>query len=532
VEAVLGRALGPRETVLVLLAVGAAALAGAAYRSGRRELATFRRSDLHVIGAAVTGVVVLYLAFVPKFLWETFNGDGAHAFESARLLLVQAVPFWPQEAGAIAGYPGVTTFLSSYPSAWFVRLFGEVEASVRLPYLLFLAAGLFPGMVLLIEHGRKAASTASIWLTWAALAVFTVVMAFNATYSPYHADIALPGAQDVLLLGWFLGFAWAVTARRLPWIAAFGLLTYATSPAGLVLLGLWVGCAVLFLRPVPFAAAGAAAATVLGAMLLAAVAPALLSAVGAPAPGSEHGAGLLRRLLNITVTDWKRVLYVIVPGGILPAFAVLAVRRHDPLARTVAAVAVAQFLFFYVQSRISLHYFVPAMVLPVIVLWRVADTITVGRRALHAAVLASAVVAFAVSLPADLGPIEAARIVGGGIDERVGGYERVAPLPFRASELLFDVFPRPSSDQVPDQAYSESPLAWLYYAHRRGARGETGYVLQTSEKTPVGRLAAERDGMALYITNDSLVSRDLGLLPPRSIAPIYRISKQTLFRGG
>ena len=81
-----------------------------------------------------------------------------------------------------------------------VRLFGEVEASVRLPYLLFLAAGLFPGMVLLIEHGRKAASTASIWLTWAALAVFTVVMAFNATYSPYHADIALPGAAAGALL--------------------------------------------------------------------------------------------------------------------------------------------------------------------------------------------------------------------------------------------------------------------------------------------------------------------------------------------
>ena len=28
----------------------------------------------------------------PKFYWDSFNGDGAHAFESARLLLGQPVP--------------------------------------------------------------------------------------------------------------------------------------------------------------------------------------------------------------------------------------------------------------------------------------------------------------------------------------------------------------------------------------------------------------------------------------------------------
>ncbi|HEX6134253.1 MAG TPA: hypothetical protein VFZ24_09820 [Longimicrobiales bacterium] len=532
-EAALARPLAARETVVVLLAAALAAGGVALWRAGGRELPTFSRSDRQVFAAALAGALVLYLALVPKFLWESFNGDGAHAFESARLLLFQAVPFWPHEAGAIAGYPGVTTFLSSYPSAWFVRLFGGVEAAVRLPYLLFLSAGLFPGIMLLIQHARERVPDASIWLTWSALAVFTVVMAFSATYSPYHADIALPGAQDALLIAWFLGFAWACTAGRHVWIAAFGLLTFSTSPAGLVLLAFWVAAAVLLMRPVPIAASLTAAGTMAAAVLLASWAPEALAALGAPAPGSEHGAGLVRRLLRVNVTDWKRVLYVVVPAGILPAFAIAAVRRQDPLARTVAAVALVQFLFFYVQARISLHYFAPAMVLPVIVFWRVAGTMTLRPRVLNAAVAACAGIALVLSLPPDLAPHRAARIVGGGIDERVGGYEQAGPLPFRASELLFEVFPRPSSDRVPDSAYSESPLAWLYYAHRPEARGGTSYVLQTVDATaPDGRLAAQRDGMALYITNDSLVSRDVGLLPPQSIAPIYRISKQTLFRGG
>lgn len=45
-----------------------------------------------VLSMVISPVMVL-IAFAPKFYWENFNGDGAHAFESARLLLVQSLLF-------------------------------------------------------------------------------------------------------------------------------------------------------------------------------------------------------------------------------------------------------------------------------------------------------------------------------------------------------------------------------------------------------------------------------------------------------
>ena len=74
--------------------------------------------------------MVLLIALTPKFFWENFNGDGVHAFESARLLLVQPLPFWPASAGEIASFPGITSMLFTFPTSWFIRLFGEFEASI------------------------------------------------------------------------------------------------------------------------------------------------------------------------------------------------------------------------------------------------------------------------------------------------------------------------------------------------------------------------------------------------------------------
>ncbi|MEQ1858250.1 MAG: hypothetical protein ABL963_17495, partial [Longimicrobiales bacterium] len=76
------------------------------------------------IAALLVVPCALASLLAPKFLWESFNSDGAHAFESARLLLVQAVPFWRPEAGEIAAFPGSNTFLFAYPVSWYIRLFG------------------------------------------------------------------------------------------------------------------------------------------------------------------------------------------------------------------------------------------------------------------------------------------------------------------------------------------------------------------------------------------------------------------------
>ena len=109
-------------------------------RLAQGRLSSWPLSQSHASTILLSLIVVpliLLIALSPKFYWENFNGDGAHAFESARLLLVQALPFWPSSAGEIASFPGVTSMLFAFPTSWFIRLFGEVEAAARLPFLIY-----------------------------------------------------------------------------------------------------------------------------------------------------------------------------------------------------------------------------------------------------------------------------------------------------------------------------------------------------------------------------------------------------------
>ena len=518
--------------VAVATAAGAALVSLTLVRPDR--VLRLARGDIHALAAALVGPLVLFVALEPKFLWESFNGDGAHAFESARLLLHQAVPFWSKEAGGMSSYPGVTSFLESYPMAWFIRLFGEIEAAARLPYLLFLSAGIYAGLLVLIETGRTtSAETRTRWFLWLGLAVFTVVMGFSASYDPYHADIALPATQDALVIAWFLGFAWAFMAERPFWMIGFAGLTYVTSPAGLVLLGLWLGAAAVFLRPLPLRTLAVAAGAMAMWFVLARISPAILAALGLPVPGAEHDTGTLAaRLLHVQWRDWRRVAYFIIPGGILPALSVALVWRQDRVARTVAAVAAAQFAFFYFQSRVSLHYFAPGMVLPLAVFWRTAPFLWRGR-GLSLAVAGAAALALFMSLPANPGPVLAARPVGAAIEDRLGGYDKAESGAFARAKLLNTLIPTDAHQSVPDSSYGGSPLAWFYYAHRTPGPRPVAYLFERESAPPPehGRLAAARDGVALYVVDEAALARDRGRRPPTSIARIYRISKYTLFHG-
>jgi len=107
-------------------------------KAPRKEWPWERKNAAYTLVLMAVVPMLLLVVLSPKFYWETFNGDGVHAYESARLLLTQAVPFWPGEAGGIAAYPDASSFLFAYPMSWFIRVFGSHEIAARLPYLLFL----------------------------------------------------------------------------------------------------------------------------------------------------------------------------------------------------------------------------------------------------------------------------------------------------------------------------------------------------------------------------------------------------------
>ncbi|MEX2048832.1 MAG: hypothetical protein WEB90_04580 [Gemmatimonadota bacterium] len=476
---------------------------------------------------ARTGTLLLAVPFAlaallaPKFLWESFNSDGAHAFESARLLLTQPVPFWPADSGEIGAFPGVNTFLFAYPMSWYLRLFGPNEPGGRLPLLLFLvlAWAAVRGLALARRNGGDDGPRR--WLPWVGITAFAWVMSFDATYDPYSADITLPATQDTLAVACFLAFLWASVEARRSWSVVFGLMTAWASPNGLLLLGLWLLAWAVVARPMQrrdFAwTAGIIALAVVSAVAM----PVALRALGQPVPGEEHGlVGLLGRFAFLQFTDLRRLLYVILPCGIVPVAYLLVWRRQDSVSRALTLTAVGYFLFFYVQAYISLHQFFPAMVLPLVVMWRTASW--TGARAVRRgtlAVVAGGAVALALQTPARMTVDTSGREVGAAVDDRMGGYDRSAPENLRRVEMLYDLFPVTWEPEVPEESYGGSALIWNLYAHRPRPAGVTpNYVLQpiAAEPPPGGRLLRhdEAEGAALYVLSDSVWAAHRALRPP------------------
>jgi len=477
----------------------------------------------------------LFALFAPKLHWESFNGDGVHAFESIRLLLVQPVPFWPEAAGDIRGFPGLTSMLFTFPGAWFVRLLGENEGAARVSVALYLA-GVFGGVAALVEHARGALRASEAWLIWGALALYLLVMAFSASYDPYSADIALPATQDTLLVACVLGSIVAALRNERAWTALFTALAYTSLPSGLMLLGMWLVAAWLCVRPRPTAGLVALGLALVACAAATRVAPPLLDALGLPRPGGEYES-LLSRFAYLQVADVRRALFALAPCGLVPGLALLAWRHFDGVSRALALVALGYFAFFYVQAYVSLHHFVPAMLLPLAAFWRsgfAASPSSAPRARL--AVAAGLGLSLWLSWPASWTPLVHARRIGERLHAQVEGYERSAPASLAAASALRQLFPPGLAPQVPSETYGGSPYIWNHYAQRtsdeRTQAPNYWLVPEQREPPPGAERVATEDGLALYVRDREQWRVDAAAaLPHPPGAALYVIDRGRLFLG-
>ena len=501
----------------------------------------FGRSTLLLVG---TVLYLLLVTLTPKFYWENFNGDGAHAFESARLLLVQPFPFWHTDAGDISSFPGVTSFLFAYPSSWFIRLFGEYEAAARFPFLLALTA-LFGGILELVEYSRlKQTIISERALIWLALVIFTVTMGYSASYNPYSADFAMPAAQDTQLIALFLGFGLAFLSGEKMWLTLLAVLTYFALPSGLLLMVLWIAGFYLLTKNVPYIQVVRTVLSLIIAAVIAGILMRLAAKFWFPVNGNEYGLlNTLKRLAFLQFDDWRRLIYVIVPAGISPFFALFAWRQKDDVSRVLTFVTVAYFLFFYVQAYISLHHFFPVMILPLVIFWRRVNFLDKPRQRtlVLSSVFILGLISLWFSLPSNWAIDRSGRQVGAKIEDRIGGYElnEFNPKEFRRAELLGSIFPLDWSPQVPNESYGGSPLVWNHYSHLvenkyNGEKIPANYILQKKTSpapSPDAILAAADDDAALYVLNRDVWMNDLNLRPPTPAgSDLYYVPRGVLFR--
>jgi hypothetical protein len=482
-------------------------------------------ATLLMVGAASW---LMIAALTPKIFWEDFNGDGVHAFESARRLLNSPVPFWPAEAGDMSSFPGTTTMLASYPISWFLRLFGEPEASSRLPFVLYIAS-LFAAIVALVESGRARLSVVSRLLIWAGLAVYVVAIGYSDAYSPYSSDLALPAAQHTFHVVLFLGVLLAYFEERFLWMFFYLALSYLSLPTAALLTGFWLLSMALVWKPVPFKKLALVVVGLLACMGFGALFPHILKMTHLPLPGSEHGLfGLAKHFAYLNLTDWHRFLFVVVPTGGLPFLSLLWWRRQDRISKSITLVTLAYFFFFYFQARTALHYYIPAMLLPLIVFWRTVPDATWLRRATAGA----AALCLFLSLPEHWIPYTTSRQLSSYFECKYDAYGKgVADL--RWIPLIGKVFPSDWEPEVPFSSFGGSPLVFHHYAHRAKLETvEPNYIIQLADRLPPegSKLFAVFDEAALFLRNDTLWEQQLSIRPNTPAGSmLYRLPREELF---
>jgi len=316
---------------------------------------------------AIPALTVVLL--LPVIFWQDLNEDGFEALEIGRSLATHLLPRFPFQPEFMGLGNGMITM--AYPVHWFLMLFGPVEAAARLPLALYLPV-LFAGLVALIEwrSPRRLRPVEEAVLVLG-LAVYVVTMGYSASYDSYFADIAAPTTFDTLTVLCMVGAAYFLWTGQRAWFLLFAVLGYLARPTGLLFLALLgLGVAVSTRENLRSRLVQVGAAIGLCLVLFVAYEKVYVPWASAGAGVGYPTGSILARLQYLRLDDASRLVYAIVPAGILPALSLFGFRWHDPVGRSLAVVSVVYFLFFYVQAFIALHHFVPVMILPLVVFWR------------------------------------------------------------------------------------------------------------------------------------------------------------------
>ena len=489
------------------------------------------------------GVIVLLpaltlIVLAPKFFWESLNDDGAHTLLNAMLFVTGGNPFWPPDVTVTAGYPSTSMMSEAFLQTGISRFFGPSEATIRLAYLPGLSVMAACMLSFMRDDEGRTRPEAAIGLT-AALLLYSFVMAFNPTYSPYFADIALPLTREPLIVLGFLGYVLFFFDGRLIWMAVVSTLALLSAPNGVLLVGFFLGSHFLLTRPLPFAQVVVGGLIALGVSVLASAAMVALDAAGVTRVGGEFGAtSILRRLRFVTLFETDRILFWLLPAGVLPGLALLAWRWQDQLSRTLTLTTVIYVLFFYVQAyRILPHHFAPAALLPLIVFWRLRPVRAAPAPALLAA-LAGVLVGLWASFPDTTRPFTYTREFA---ERIVVDYPSADPLDADkmriVTALLSDAFPPHWTDADLEEWFSIETLATYMHTHTNPADPAAADYRLVPEETVLSPdeilIAGPTEGFVLLARDAASYNRDLRMADlPVSIARALRVPRESTFGRG
>jgi len=428
--------------------------------------------------------VITVVALLPVLFWQDLNADGSEALEIGRSLRWFVVPRFLDGNGFIG--LGIGMIPMAFPVHWFDMAFGSIEATARLPLALYLPA-LYAALVALVELESPRRLRPPEMVTIAlGVALFVFVLGFNASYDNYFADLSSPTAFEAFTVFTVLAAAYTLWAGEVGWFLWLALLSFVARPTGVLLVGL-LGVSAAWTTPA------------LRKRVVRWLPMALLIWIGVfvvyenvyiPwASGGQAGYGsgsIIGRFQYLRFDHVAKFIYVIVPAGILPVFACLAIRRHDSISRALVVASVGYFLVFYFPAFTNLHHFAPVMVLPIVVYWRTVIRWTT-RWWPTAAALVGISIAFGLSRPRHFLVNQTMRRIGWATEYRVGAYdgsadqyrESVAGLP------LFSHLVRPEWEVVsPEREHVGGAHQWYYAMRPKPESATENYLILPADGIP------------------------------------------------
>ncbi len=480
---------------------------------------------------------LLILFLLPVIFWQDFNPDGLEALLLGRSLSDYIIPRLPVGSGVMG--LGLGMFTSAYPTHWFIMLFGPIEASARFPFLLYMLI-LFYSLVALIEWRRpRNLSFTEESVLFLSISVYAVTMCFNDAYHLYYADIASPASIDTLSIVSLVALAFFLISNQRWWFLLWVGIAYFTRPTGLLFLIIFgIGLAISDRSIIKDRWKLIVAA--IGLCLLILIFYEKLYAtwmVGGEEFLGTPSTGILDRLHFIKLNDYSRFLYILIPVGILPALSLLLFRLQDPIGRTITIISIIYFLFFYIQAFVALHHFVPAMIFPIVVFWRLMLKRPKQLRLLCVATL-GVFISLLLSFPRDFHVDRKVRIIGSETKYLVGnyrdgnysGYWKA----FKHKGLLYSLFSHVFQVEDPSKEFICSPNAIIHYASQMDdSTRNINYVVQLiSDPPPEGFSQIDDNGEAVvYVKNvDRWNSHRFQSFQTNSRSRLYNIPRETLFQ--
>jgi hypothetical protein len=254
--------------------------------------------------------------------------------------------------------------------------------------------------------------------------------------------------------------------------------------------------------------------------------------------GTYSAGSIVDRFHFLTLTDWRRLVWVAVPAGILPFVSLFRFRTQDVVARSAAVATLLSFAVVGIPAFVGLHHFVPMMLLPIAVFWRLLLHNGSGRGRVLGAYALVSLISFGLALPPRFDINRDFRELGRRTLDRTGRFGGEDYTRHRAALMVAQAGAgtlfTPDWD-VPDASVDLVGGAQFVYYARQSEPGErtddTLVLIQSStEPAPSGAVRVAEAANSTVFVLDSL-AWDAVRTAPREVeflSPLYRVPRATL----